>query len=54
MKTINGQTELNYLTGALVVLRTELATSHNPVEVMERIQNVKDCIVRLVTQTEGN
>jgi hypothetical protein len=54
MQLINGQTELDYLTGALQVLRTELGTSHNPVEVMERIQNVKDCIVRLVTQTEGN
>ena len=52
MKTINGQTELNYLTGALVVLRTELATSHNPVEVMQRIDSIKDCIVQLVT--EGN
>ena len=48
MKTINGQTELNYLLGALVVLRTELATSHNPVEVMQRIDTIKDCILNLV------
>ena len=54
MKTINGQTELNYLIGALEVLRTELNTSHNPGEVMQRIDTIKDCIVRLVTQTEGN
>jgi hypothetical protein len=54
MKLINGQTELDYLTGALTVLRTELATSHNPVEVMERIQNVKDCIIRLVTNVGSN
>ena len=49
MKTINGQTELNYLIGALGVLRTELNTSHNPAEVMERIDAIKDCIVQLVT-----
>ena len=48
MKIINGQTELNYLLGALDVLRTELSTSHNPVEVMERIDSIKDCIVQLV------
>lgn len=54
MKNINGKTELEYLAGALGVLRTELATSHNPVEVMERMQVIKDCIVKLVTQTGGN
>ena len=48
MKTINGQTELNYLLGALDVLRTELTTSHNPVEVMQRIDTIKDCILNLV------
>lgn len=48
MKIINGTAELNYLLGALDVLRTELSTSHNPVEVMERIDSLKDCIVQLV------
>lgn len=40
--------ELEYLIGALKVLRTELSTTHQPTEVMQRIQNIKDCIVRLI------
>jgi hypothetical protein len=50
MHNLNEQNELDYLVGALQVLRTELSTSHNPVEVMERIQNIKDCIIRLVSE----
>jgi len=50
MQTINGQTELNYLLGALTVLNTELGTTHNPIEVMERIQNIKDCLIRLLIE----
>jgi hypothetical protein len=42
--------ELKYLLNALTVLRTELSTSHNRLEVMERIDNIKDCIIRLVSE----
>jgi hypothetical protein len=53
MHRINGQTELNYLIGALQVLRTELSTTHDPIDVMDRIQTVKDCILNLVLKTQG-
>lgn len=48
MQIINGQTELNYLLGAIEVLYTELSTSHNKLEVMERIDALKDCIIALL------
>ena len=48
MKFINGQTELNYLLGALDVLKLELATSHNRLEVMERIYSIESCIIHLL------
>lgn len=45
---VNGQTELNYLLGAIEVLYTELSTSHNKLEVMQRIDTLKDCIIGLL------
>lgn len=42
--------ELKYLVDALTVLRTELSTARDKNEVMERINAIKDCIVRLVEQ----
>jgi hypothetical protein len=47
------QQELEYLQGALQVLNTELGTARDKIEVMERIQNIKDCIVRLVLSNES-
>lgn len=44
-------TELQYLINALKVLRTELTTTRDVNEVMQRIDSIKDCIVRLVEQT---
>lgn len=46
------QNEMKYLLDALVILRTELLTSRDKVEVMERIASIKDCIVRLVEQAQ--
>ena len=43
-------TELQYLINALKVLRTELSTARDVNEVMQRIDSIKDCIVRLVEQ----
>jgi hypothetical protein len=49
MRTINGQTETEYLLGAIEVLRRELSTSHNKLEVMERIDSLKDCLIAVLT-----
>lgn len=43
--------EMQYLINALKVLRTELLTARDVNEVMQRIDSIKDCIVRLVEQT---
>lgn len=45
VKTINGMTEVEYLMGALRVLETEYSTSHNQLEVMERILMIQSCII---------
>ena len=42
--------EMKYLLDALVVLRTELSTTRDITEVLERISSIKDCIVRLVEE----
>jgi hypothetical protein len=42
--------EMQYLINALKVLRTELSTARDVNEVMQRIDSIKDCIVRLVEQ----
>ncbi len=46
------QNEMKYLLDALIVLRTELNTARDKIEVMERIASIKDCIVRLVEQAQ--
>lgn len=53
MKTINGQSELDYLLGAIEVLRRELSTSHNKLEVMERIDSLKDCLIAVISDNVG-
>ena len=46
------QNEMQYLLDALIVLRTELLTTRDVVDVTERIASIKDCIVRLVEQAQ--
>ena len=48
------QNEMKYLLDALVVLRTELLTTRDVVDVTERIASIKDCIVRLVEADRGH
>lgn len=48
---VNGHDELPFLLGAIEVLRRELSTTHQPVEVMERLTWVKSrvadiCLIR--------
>ena len=50
---VNGHDELTYLLGAIKVLQRELSTTHQPVEVMERLYWVKSRVADILTQRQG-
>jgi len=53
LNPINGHDELPFLLGAIEVLRRELSTSHQPVEVMERLTWVKSRVADIMIQRQA-